>query len=77
MSETEILTTLNQRIDDLESQMAFQEQTIFELNQLVTQQNSELSTFKHHLQLLASRVAQVRDQQSENTSLIDEKPPHY
>lgn len=77
MSETTSLTKLSQRIDDLESQIAFQEQTIYELNQLVTQQNGELSTFKHHLQLLASRLSQVRDQQSEGTTIIDEKPPHY
>ena len=68
---------LSKRVDDLESQLAFQEHTIDELNQLVTQQSNELATFKRHLQLLASRLSQMRDQQSENTTLVDEKPPHY
>ncbi|RAJ98288.1 SlyX family protein [Aliidiomarina maris] len=77
MSQQPNLNDLNRRIEDLESQLAFQEQTIDELNQLVTEQNGELATFKRHLQLLASRLSQVRDQQSENSSLVDEKPPHY
>lgn len=77
MSQQPNLNDLNRRIEDLESQLAFQEQTIDELNQLVTEQNGELATFKRHLQLLASRLSQVPDQQSENSSLVDEKPPHY
>lgn len=71
------IKTLELRIDDLESQLAFQEETIDQLNQLVTEQNNELVTFKHHLQLLAGRVSQMRDQQPEGTSQVDEKPPHY
>jgi SlyX protein len=66
---------LIERVDDLESQLAFQEQTITELNQLVAQQNKELSTFKRHLQMLAQRVEQSRDQHSDNP--VDEPPPHY
>ena len=77
MNENDAVAKLHQRIEDLESQLAFQEHTIDELNQLVTQQSDELTTFKRHLQLLASRLSQVRDQQSENTSVVDEKPPHY
>lgn len=67
---------LEQRINDLESQLAFQEQTIEELNQLVASQNQELITFKRHLQLLALRFEQMREQQSENP-VGDERPPHY
>lgn len=71
------IKTLELRIDDLESQLAFQEETIDQLNQLVTEQNNELVTFKRHLQLLAGRVSQMRDQQHEGSSQLDEKPPHY
>lgn len=65
------------RLDNLETQLAFQEETIDQLNQLVTVQNQELAQFKRHLQLLASRLSQVRDQQSETNDPVDEKPPHY
>lgn len=77
MNDISAVGKLHQRIDDLESQLAFQENTIDELNQLVIQQSNELTTFKRHLQLLASRLSQVRDQQSESTTIMDEKPPHY
>lgn len=77
MNDISAVGKLHQRIDDLESQLAFQENTIDELNQLVIQQSNELTTFKRHLQLLASRLSQVRDQQSESTTIVDEKPPHY
>lgn len=65
------------RLDNLETQLAFQEETIDQLNQLVTVQSQELAQFKRHLQLLASRLSQVRDQQSETNEPVDEKPPHY
>lgn len=65
------------RLDNLEAQLTFQEETIDLLNQLVTEQNQELAKFKRHLQLLASRLSQVRDQQSETNHPVDEKPPHY
>ncbi|MCC5878424.1 MAG: SlyX family protein [Idiomarina sp.] len=68
---------LASRVDNLEAQLAFQEATIDELNQLVTEQSRELTLFKRHLQSLAGRVSQMRDQQSENDSQVDEKPPHY
>lgn len=71
-----VYNALEQRINDLESQLAFQEETIEELNQLVTSQNQELATFKRHLQLLAQRFEQTRAQQSEDP-VVDEKPPHY
>lgn len=77
MNDENAVAKLHQRIDDLESQLAFQENTIDELNQLVIQQSNELTTFKRHLQLLASRLSQVRDEQSGNTPIVDEKPPHY
>lgn len=77
MAEEQTTENFIQRINDLESQLAFQEQTIEELNILVTEQSQELSTFKRHLQLLAGRVSQMRDQQSDHSNAADEKPPHY
>ncbi|RUO32593.1 SlyX family protein [Aliidiomarina soli] len=68
---------LEKRMMDLESQVAFQEETIEQLNQLVAEQNHELATFKRHLQLLAGRLSQIKDQQSEDTNPVDERPPHY
>lgn len=68
-------TSIQQRLDALESQLAFQEDTISELNQLLTEQNQELARFKRHLQILALRVDQDDNQDADQP--IDEPPPHY
>jgi SlyX protein len=68
-------TSIQQRLDALESQLAFQEDTISELNQLLTEQNQELARFKRHLQILALRVDQDDTQDGDQPK--DELPPHY
>ena len=77
MAEQYNYQQLATRVDDLEAQLAFQEETIEQLNQLVAEQNQELAMFKRHLQSLAGRVSQMPDQRSETNAMVDEKPPHY
>ena len=48
---------LSRRIADLESQLAFQEDTIETLNQLVTQQAGELQHLQRKMQLMAEPSA--------------------
>lgn len=66
---------LNQRLEQLENQVAFQEDTIDQLNKLITEQNQELTLFKRHLKLLAQRIDQAPGDSGEQ--LADEPPPHY
>ncbi|RUO19014.1 hypothetical protein CWE08_10675 [Aliidiomarina iranensis] len=66
---------LEKRIDDLESQLAFQEDTISELNELVTAQSQELHRLQKHLVLVAERLQQIPENQDQTES--DERPPHY
>ncbi|RUO24063.1 hypothetical protein CWE09_13040 [Aliidiomarina minuta] len=67
--------TLSQRLEKLESQVAFQEDTIDQLNKLIAEQNQELALFKRHLKLLAQRIDQAPDHSDEQ--VVDEPPPHY
>lgn len=69
---------LNQRIADLESQLAFQEDTIETLNQLLTKQSDALYELQRKVTALSERFQQVQEQSS-NTPLNagDERPPHY
>lgn len=69
------ISELERRSDDLESQLAFQEETIDALNQLVTKQNQELQTLQKHFVLLVERMQQMRDSQDQQP--VDERPPHY
>lgn len=69
---------LMQRMANLESQLAFQEDTIETLNQLVTQQAREFQTLQRKMQVLGEKFQQMSDRQSDEPSNpADEVPPHY
>ncbi len=67
---------LEQRIEDLEMKLAFQDDTIESLNQQVIRLNDLLAEQQEKLRLLTSKLAQVEPNniasQSEETP-----PPHY
>ena len=63
------------RLDSLETQLAFQEDTISELNDLLTQQGNELQRIQKHLMIVAERLQQIPEGNNQNP--IDERPPHY
>ncbi|WP_185960770.1 SlyX family protein [Aliidiomarina halalkaliphila] len=64
-----------ERMERLETQLAFQEDTIAELNDLITEQNRELQKLHKHMILMVERVQQLDDDQKD--APIDERPPHY
>lgn len=66
---------LIERIERLETQLAFQEDTIAELNSLITEQNQELAKLHKHFFLVLERVQQIDDIHKD--APIDERPPHY
>ena len=69
---------LLQRLADLESQLAFQEDTIETLNQLVTQQSNQLDELERKFSLVLNRVQQLHENQGAVTSNpADDIPPHY
>ena len=69
---------LSQRMANLESQLAFQEDTIETLSRLVTQQAHELQQMQRKMQTLVEKFQQINDQQSDSsTNPADEVPPHY
>lgn len=66
---------IEERLDSLESQLAFQEHTIDALNQLVTEQSQLIARMKKHMGVLAEKVQQHDAQFDEQPN--DERPPHY
>lgn len=72
------LTELTTRLDDLETKLAFQDDTINALEQLVREQNIELQTMQRYLRLLAEKVAPLDNSDpGEPFNPADERPPHY
>ena len=63
---------------DVQTQLAFQEDTISALNEAITRQQQEIILLRRQLELLKER----QEQQGANADgtpppTIDEKPPHY
>ncbi|MBG2874531.1 SlyX family protein [Proteus alimentorum] len=67
---------VEQLLIQLESKVAFQDATIEELNQVVTQQQIEISRFKEALKIVSERL------KNSQTSILarpedETPPPHY
>ena len=67
---------LENRINDLETQLAFQEDTIQALNQALVSQQTQISELEHTLRLLAKKL---KGMQPDAVASMSEEtpPPHY
>ncbi|WVM88062.1 SlyX family protein [Halopseudomonas pachastrellae] len=54
-------TLLKERVDELESRLAFQDDTIQALNDVIAAQQLELGRLRRSLELLAQRQAEFAD----------------
>ena len=68
------LKTLVERIDALESRLAFQDDTVEALNKTVTEQWAKIDALTRQLVALAERLQEAENQASLPSN---EPPPHY
>lgn len=67
---------MKQRLELLETKVAFQDMTIEELNQMVMHLQADISKLKEQLMLLSQKIQ--ANQSSNIASLAEETPPpHY
>ena len=66
--------TLSERIDALETRLAFQDETIETLNQTITAQWQQIDALARQLASLSERL---REAEAQAPATTDEPPPHY
>lgn len=67
---------MENKIIELQSKLAFQDETISELNDVITDQQNQLDQLREEIRLLGLRIVSV----AEASNVSDEKeppPPHY
>ena len=73
---TESAQSIEKRVDELEFRIAFQEDTLAQLNDVIAQQRNEID---HLTKQLGEVIDTLRStmQTGGSANDIDEKPPHY
>lgn len=67
---------MENKIIDLQTKLAFQDETINELNEVITDQQNQLDKLREDIRLLGLRISSI----AESSNVSDEKeppPPHY
>lgn len=65
-------------IIDLQTRLAYQEDLLTGLNQIVTRQDAEILTLKQQVRQMAKRLEDILTSSSQgNIDIAEERPPHY
>jgi SlyX protein len=65
------------RLIEIETKLAFQEDAIRALNDVVCRQQKQIEQLEAALSLLIDRYRQLSQTQTSANKPVDEKPPHY
>ena len=65
------------QVEELQSQMAFQEDTVRALNEALVSQQQEMLILRRQLELLKQRLDEQGQRPDDGPGAAEEKPPHY
>ena len=65
------------RLIEIETKLAFQEDAIQALNDVVCQQQKQIGDLEQTLKLLIDRYRQLAETQTPGNKPAEERPPHY
>lgn len=68
---------LREQMMEIQSQLAFQEDTINSLNEALAVQQQEILLLRRQIELLKQRQDEQAAGEPGGASVLDEKPPHY
>lgn len=65
------------RLVDIETKLAYQEDTVLALNDVVSQQQKQIDQLETMVKLLVERIKLLSAAAETTGPMVDEKPPHY
>lgn len=65
-----------ERIIDIETKFAYQEETLFQLNEVIYAQQKQIDQLEATCKQLIGRISEISESRNEQQS-SPEKPPHY
>lgn len=72
-----MIDDLQQRLNDLEARLAFQDDALLALNDMVGKQQLDLDRLRRSLELVARRQADLAASLPGDAADEDQPPPHY
>lgn len=73
------MSDIEEQLIDVQTRVAYQEDTLAQLNDVITKQDAEIVQLKQQMRLLAQRLDELaRDPaQAAETDITNDRPPHY
>jgi SlyX protein len=73
------MSDIEEQLIDVQTRVAYQEDTLAQLNEVITKQDAEIVQLKQQMRLLAQRLDELaRDPaQGDDTEITNDRPPHY
>lgn len=72
------MNDLADELIELQTRIAFQEDTISQLNEVITKQDADILQLQQQMRLLAKRIDELAlAQVSSGEEIAHERPPHY
>lgn len=72
------MSDFQEQLIELQTRVAYQEDTLVQLNDVIARQDAELIQLKQQLRLIAQRLDELsRNPAQGDGEVMDERPPHY
>jgi SlyX protein len=68
---------MEKRITELEIKVAYQEDTIQQLDSVICRQQDQIDAIKKQFKQLSESTKELSEGSKESSSIIDDIPPHY
>lgn len=72
------MSDLEEQLIDVQTRVAYQEDTLAQLNEVITRQDADIIQLKQQLRLMALRLDELSNNPAQGDGeMLDERPPHY